>query len=173
MSLKVVWETIAPIKSQWGGGGGGRGTSLVPVCPLTECCAQVFKNLVYCQYFWRRRKKILRRKNEKKKPIILRKGLGLYRHNAKSCSCALHTNKGDLNAGAVDGQANQIVIAGSFLNILYNVESNSQFKGDRSHHFDEVCRALYSSQNNGQRILHSISFVKLCKLPLNKGKSRS
>lgn len=91
----------------------------------------------------------------------------------RSCSCALHTNKGDLNKGAIDWQADQIVIADFGLNILCNAESNSQFKVDRNHPFDVVSHALCSLQNNGQRIIHSISCVEICKLPLNKGESKS
>ena len=93
----------------------------------------------------------------------------------RSCSRALHTNKENLKkcAVAIDWQADQRVVADFGLNILFNVESNSQFKVDRNHHFDVVSHALCSLQNNGQRIIHSISCVEICKLPLNKGESRS
>ena len=91
----------------------------------------------------------------------------------RSCLYALLTDKGDLNKGAIDWQADQSVIADFFLYILFNVESNSKFKGDRDHHFDEVSHALCSLQSNAQRIIHSISCVEICKLPLNKRESRS
>ena len=93
----------------------------------------------------------------------------------RSCSRALHTNKGDLNkgAGAVDWQADQRVIADFGLKILFNVEFNSQFKGNRNHHFDVVSGALCSLQSNVQHIIHSASCVKIRKLPLNKGGSKS
>ena len=86
----------------------------------------------------------------------------------RNCFCALLTDKGNLNKGAIDWQADQRVITDFFLNILFNVESNSQFKGYRNHHFDVVSHAFCSLQSNVQRIIHSTSSVKNCKLPINK-----
>ena len=93
--------------------------------------------------------------NNKNNPIMLRKAgekLCLCRKKAwdlkdkmqRSCFCALLTDKGDLNKGAVDCQVSQKVIADFCLNILCNVESNSQFKGYRNHHYDVVSHALCS-----------------------------
>ena len=90
----------------------------------------------------------------------------------RSCSCALHTDKGDLNESAIDWQVSQKVVAGFVFYILFNLEFNSQFKGDRNHHFDVVSHALCTSQISVQHKSHSISCVKSCKLPLNKGESQ-
>ena len=62
-----------------------------------------------------------------------------------SCSCALHTDKGDLNKGAVDWQVSQKVVFDFTFNILFNLEFNSQCKGNRNHHFDVASRALCTS----------------------------
>lgn len=82
----------------------------------------------------------------------------------RSCLSALLTDKGDLSKGAIGWQADQRIIADFCLSILFSVESNSQFKGYRKHHFYVVSHALCSLQSNVQRIIHSTSIVKICKL---------
>ena len=116
------------------------------------------------------------RLTREQKFVLVQRAWGFIDIMQGSCSCALHTNKGDLNkgAGAVDWQADQRVVADFGLKIPFNVEFNSQFKGDRNHHFDVVSGALCRQlQSNVQHIIRSVSCVKIRKLPLNKGGSKS
>ena len=86
---------------------------------------------------------MLRRAGEKV-CLCRKKAWDLKDKMQRSCFCALLTDKGDLNKGAVDCQVSQKVIADFGLNILFNVESNPKFKIDRKHHFDVVSHALCS-----------------------------